>query len=62
MRTPYNQLYVEVNKLYAKSFDESDVKGINEWCEYIAEFIKANGWTEDEFNRYMINPALATLN
>jgi len=49
MKVTWEYLSVEVDKLYQKEFDPSNVKGINEHCEYIAEYIRACGWTETEY-------------
>jgi len=46
MKMNYFQLAIEVEKLYAKQVDESDV---NEHIEFISEFIKSCGWTEEEY-------------
>lgn len=48
-KLPYEQLSVEVDKLYSKSFDEKDVKGISEHCEFIRNFIEACGYTTEEY-------------
>lgn len=49
IRLPWAQLSIEVDKLYNKVFDENDIKGINEHCNFIVEFIHAAGWTEEEY-------------
>lgn len=49
MRVAYPILAYQVELLYQKQFDDSQVKAINEHCEYIATFIKAAGWDEEEY-------------
>jgi hypothetical protein len=53
VKIPFNLLYIEVDKLYRKEFNPNDIKGINAQCEFIGEFIRAAGYTEDEFIRLM---------
>jgi hypothetical protein len=49
-KIPYPILAYEIEKLYAKEFsDWNDVKAIEDHCEYIAAFIKAAGYTEEEY-------------
>ena len=48
-------LSLEVEKLYLKEFEDKDVSGINEHCEFIADFINAAGWTEEEYIRRMFD-------
>lgn len=55
MKTPYVYLYLEVEKLWDKSIKEHLKKEksedeINADCDFIEAFIKANGWSIDEFN------------
>lgn len=52
-RVSFEVLNVEVSKLYEKRFHPSEVNAINKHCEYIGEFIRACGWTEEEFIRAM---------
>jgi len=54
VKIPFDQLYIEVDKLYRKEFSANDSKGINAHCEFIGEFIRAAGYTEDEFIRIMM--------
>jgi hypothetical protein len=49
MRVPYAIVALEVEKLYSQKFDDSQVEAIEKHCEYIADFIKACSWTEDEY-------------
>jgi len=50
-RLPYTYVLKHVDKLYEKKFAEHDIKGINDHCEFICAFIKASGWSEDDFIR-----------
>jgi hypothetical protein len=49
MKIQYESLFLAVEKLYAKEFDENDVKGINEHCESITDLIESCGWTTEEY-------------
>lgn len=48
MKLPFEYVAREVDKLYDKSFEQSEVNAINEHCEFIRDFIHACGWSEDE--------------
>jgi hypothetical protein len=50
-KLPFQYVFREVEKLYEKQFDESNVKGIEAHCEFIVAFLHACGWTEEEFQR-----------
>ncbi len=52
-KLPYEYVSREVDKLYEKEFDSSETGAIEKHCEFIAAFIRACGWTEDEFIRAM---------
>lgn len=52
-RVPFHVLNLEVVKLYEKPFESSEVEAINKHCEYITDFIRAAGWTEEDFIRAM---------
>jgi hypothetical protein len=52
-KLPYEYVTREVDKLYEKEFDESDVGGIDAHCAFIVKFINACGWTEEEYIRAM---------
>lgn len=52
-KLPYEYVSREVDKLYEKEFDPSDTETINKHCEFIVDFIRACGWTEEEFIRAM---------
>jgi hypothetical protein len=47
-KMPYSYVSKELDKLYEKQFPVSDVEAINKHCEFIGDFIRACGWTEDE--------------
>lgn len=47
-KIPYNIMALEVEKLYQKDFPPHD-PAIAAHCEYIAEFIRSCGWTEEEY-------------
>lgn len=53
-KLPYEYVNREVDKLYEKRFEDHEVDAINKHCEFIAEFIRACGWTEDEYIRAMM--------
>jgi hypothetical protein len=53
LKLPFDYVDREVDKLYQKEFDSSEVDAINKHCEFIADFIRACGWTEDEYIRAM---------
>lgn len=49
-KVPYPILAIEVDKLYDKEFPPGTSDNeIERHCEFIAEFIRACGWTEDEY-------------
>jgi hypothetical protein len=53
----YEQLALEVEKLYSKQFNDHQVKEINEHCEYIADYIIACGWSVEEYlDRWLQTP------
>ena len=47
-RIPYEVMALEVEKLYQKDFPPHD-PAITAHCEFIAEFIRSCGWTEEEY-------------
>lgn len=49
MKINSNILLIEVDKLYQKKFDESDIEGVNKHIYYIRTFINACGYTEEEY-------------
>ncbi len=53
MKVPFNQLYIEVEKLYAKPFESTNISGINEHCDFIRSFIESCGWDVDSYIRAM---------
>lgn len=57
-RVAFEVVDLHVSKMYNKKFDENDIEGIHKHCESIAEFMKACGWTEEEFVRESIHRSL----
>jgi hypothetical protein len=54
IKIPYDQVAYQVEVLYQKEFAPEQDAAITKHCEFIAEFIRACGWTEDEyFERWM---------
>lgn len=49
MKMSYEFVHLQVEKMYAKEFDEKDTTSIEEHCEKIAAFIVSCGWTEEEY-------------
>ena len=47
----------EVDKLYAVEFGDDDEEAIIKHCEYIAQFIQACSWTEEEYMDEFIHRA-----
>lgn len=47
-KVPYEVMALEVEKLYQKEFPKND-PAITKHCEFIAEFIRSCGWTEEEY-------------
>ena len=45
----YEIVALEVEKLYSKTFNDSQEKEIAEHCEFIANFIESCGWDADDF-------------
>lgn len=53
IKLPYEYVSKEVDKLYEKQFNIDNQLGIDKHCEFIADFINACGWTEENFVRAM---------
>lgn len=53
MKVPFNQLYMEVEKLYNKEFQPSEIQSINEHCDFIRSFIESCGWDVESYIRSM---------
>lgn len=49
VKVPFPILALEVEKLYARQFPIDAEAEINLHLEYIATYIQACGWTEDEY-------------
>jgi len=47
-RVPYEVMAYQVEILYQKEFPPHD-PAITQHCEFIAEFIRSCGWTEEEY-------------
>jgi hypothetical protein len=64
IKQPYSYVVKELDKLYAVPFPESDVEGISKHCDFIASFIRACGWTEDEIIQMTMGfkPDISRLN
>lgn len=53
MKIPYAILSVQVERMYAKTFPEGDLKAIEDHCMAIQALIEASGWDTDEYlNRW----------
>jgi len=55
-KVAFETLDLQVASMYQKKFDENDIEAINKYCESIAEFIKACGWTEEEYVQRLMKP------
>jgi hypothetical protein len=51
IKQPADYVMREVDKLYEKQFEDHETAAIEAHCEFIAEFIRACGWTEEEYIR-----------
>lgn len=49
IKISYEILAAQVDLLYATQFQDTQIKEIEEHCEYIATFIEACGWSIDEY-------------
>ena len=49
MKIPYEQIAIEVEKLYAQQIDIDDLQAVEEHCNYITQFIESCGWTVEEY-------------
>ncbi len=54
IRLPLEYVDAEVDKLYDKSFDLSEVEAVNKHCDFIIAFINACGYTEEEYIRHVM--------
>lgn len=54
-KVPFPILALEVEKLYAKQFPNDAEEEINKHIEYIATYIQACGWLEDEYFTQWLN-------
>lgn len=53
LRALPEQLLREVDLLYRKEFLPTQLKEIENHCEFIAEYIRSAGYTEEEYIRLM---------
>lgn len=53
-KQPAEYVMREVDKLYEKQFEDHETNAIEKHCEFIAEFIRACGWTEEEYIRALM--------
>ena len=58
-RLPFAYLSPVVDKLYKKQFDPSDTEGINKYCDFIVYYMRANGWTEEEYTSVLLGVPLS---
>ena len=52
----FDYLSKELDKLYEREIPLEDTEAINQHCEFISEFIRAAGWTEEEIVQAMFQP------
>jgi hypothetical protein len=50
-KLPFDYVLREVEKLYARPIPTHETAAIDKQCAFIAAFINACGWTEEEFMR-----------
>lgn len=63
LKLPAEYVLREVDKLYSKEFEDHEVEAIHQHCTFITEFIRACGWTEDEYFRALMGQAsISNLN
>ena len=55
MKIAYEQVAIEVEKLYQKQFDDKDIKAIEEHCLFIQSFVESTGWEVDSFMARWLN-------
>lgn len=56
IKVAFETLDFQVAHMYTKKFDEDDIQAINQYCENIAEFIKACGWDEESYIQRLMRP------
>lgn len=49
MKISYEQLDLEVTKLYLQPFDGNDIESVILHCDRIGNFIEACGWRIDQY-------------
>jgi len=63
MKLPYEQVSIEVDKLYDKKFPATATnREIEEHCQFIATFIEACGWDTESFISEYITRGTKDLN
>jgi hypothetical protein len=55
-KVAFEMLDLQVAQMYTKKFDDNDIEAINKYCESIADFIKACGWTEESYVQRLMRP------
>jgi len=55
MKTSYEILSIQVDKLYNDNVNLSEENDINDFLNYIETFIVACGWTVDDFIARMVS-------
>lgn len=56
-RLPYTYVSQQLDKMYEKSFQETDpadIEAVNKSCDFIREFINSCGWSEEDYIRVMM--------
>ena len=48
-RLPFAYLSPVVDRLYEKQFDPNDIEGISRHCDFIVDYLRANGWSEEQY-------------
>ena len=62
LKLPYEVVSQQWDKMYAKQFPEgTDEKVIAKYCEDIADFVEACGWTVEEFMEEYIHRELKDI-
>ena len=58
IKLSYEQVLLEVEKLYQVKFNDDEVEAINKHCNFISTYIEACGWDVDEFMEQYIHRGL----
>lgn len=63
IKTPFEVLKVQVNKLYDQMQEDGfDMDSIDDHCKFIASYIENNGWSIDDYVSKDLNNDFDTLN